>query len=58
MRIVRRSMGRDFVNTDLSFIKHFPLPYEEMRLDFRAEFFNASTTEFFLQGGVSRHAGH
>ncbi len=32
--------GPHFVNTDLSLIKHFPLPYEGMRLDFRAEFFN------------------
>lgn len=33
--------GPDFVNTDLSAIKHFPLPYhEDMRLDFRAEIFN------------------
>jgi hypothetical protein len=32
--------GPDFVNTDFSLIKHFPLPYEGMRFDFRAEFFN------------------
>jgi hypothetical protein len=32
--------GPNFVNTDLSIIKHFPLPYEGMRLDFRGEFFN------------------
>ncbi len=33
--------GPDFVNTDFSAIKHFPLPYHEgMGLDFRAEFFN------------------
>jgi hypothetical protein len=32
--------GPDFVNTDFSVIKHFILPYEGMRLDFRGEFFN------------------
>lgn len=32
--------GPDFVNTDLSLIKHFRLPHEGMRLDFRAEVFN------------------
>jgi hypothetical protein len=32
--------GPDFVNTDFSVIKHFPLPREGTRLDFRAEFFN------------------
>ena len=32
--------GPDFVNTDFSLIKHFVLPYEGMRVDFRAEFFN------------------
>ncbi|HTU44727.1 MAG TPA: carboxypeptidase-like regulatory domain-containing protein [Bryobacteraceae bacterium] len=32
--------GPDFVNTDFSVIKHFPLPRESTRLDFRAEFFN------------------
>ena len=32
--------GPGFVNTDFSAIKHFPLPREGMRLDFRAEFFN------------------
>jgi hypothetical protein len=31
--------GPDFVNTDFSVIKHFPIR-EQMRLDFRAEFFN------------------
>jgi hypothetical protein len=46
--------GPRFVNTDLSFIKHFPLPYESMRLDFRAEFFNAwNHAQFFLPGGSS-----
>jgi len=47
--------GPHFVNTDLSFIKHFPLPYEGMRLDFRAEFFNAwNHAQFYLQGGASQ----
>ena len=47
--------GPRFVNTDLSFIKHFPLPYEDMRLDFRAEFFNAwNHAQFYLQGGSSQ----
>jgi hypothetical protein len=32
--------GPDFVNTDFSLIKHFALPREGARLDFRAEFFN------------------
>lgn len=32
--------GPDFINTDFSVVKHFPLPREETRLDFRAEFFN------------------
>jgi carboxypeptidase family protein len=46
--------GPRFVNTDLSFIKHFPLPYEGMRLDFRAEFFNAwNHAQFYLPGGAS-----
>jgi hypothetical protein len=46
--------GPRFVNTDLSFIKHIPLPYEAMRLDFRAEFFNAwNHAQFFLGGGAS-----
>ena len=47
--------GPRFVNTDLSFIKHLPLPYEGMRLDFRAEFFNAwNHAQFYLQGGSSQ----
>jgi hypothetical protein len=32
--------GPDFVNTDFSLIKHFPMPREGMRLDLRAEVFN------------------
>ncbi len=46
---MRPSSGPRFVNTDLSFIKHFPLPYEGMRVDFRAEFFNAfNHAQFYL----------
>jgi hypothetical protein len=46
--------GPRFVNTDLSFIKHIPLPYEGMRVDFRAEFFNAwNHAQFFMGGGAS-----
>jgi len=46
--------GPRFVNTDLSIIKHFPLPYESMRLDFRAEFFNFfNHAQFYLPGGSS-----
>ena len=32
--------GPDFVNSDFSVIKDFPLPRKEMGLNFRAEFFN------------------
>jgi hypothetical protein len=46
--------GPRFVNTDMSFIKHFPLPYESMQLDFRAEFFNIwNHPHFFMMGGPS-----
>jgi hypothetical protein len=48
--------GPRFVNTDLSFVKHIALPYEGMRLDFRAEFFNIlNHPHFYLPGsaGVS-----
>ena len=46
--------GPRFVNTDMSFIKHLPLPYEGMRLDFRAEFFNMfNHPHFYLPGGSS-----
>jgi hypothetical protein len=49
--------GPRFVNTDLSFIKHFPLPYEGVRLDFRAEFFNAfNHAQFYLPGASSASA--
>jgi hypothetical protein len=33
-------VGPDFVNTDFSVIKQFALPWENMGLNFRAEFFN------------------
>jgi hypothetical protein len=43
-----------FINTDMSFVKHVPLPYEEMRLDFRAEFFNIwNHPHFYMPGGGS-----
>jgi hypothetical protein len=46
--------GPRFVNTDMSFIKHLPLPYEGTRLDFRAEFFNMfNHPHFYLPGGSS-----
>jgi len=34
------AIGPDFVNTDFSVIKQFALPWENMGLNFRAEFFN------------------
>jgi hypothetical protein len=48
--------GPRFINTDLSLVKHFALPYEGMRVDFRAEFFNLfNHPHFYLPGssGVS-----
>jgi hypothetical protein len=43
--------GPDFVNTDFSVIKHFLLPREGMRLDFRAEVFNLfNHPQFALPG--------
>jgi hypothetical protein len=46
--------GPRFVNTDLSLIKNFVLPYERMKLAFRAEFFNLfNHAQFFLPGGGS-----
>jgi hypothetical protein len=43
--------GPRYVNTDLSFIKHIPLPYEGMRLNFRAEFFNVwNHPQYYLAG--------
>jgi hypothetical protein len=45
--------GPRFVNTDMSFIKHFLLPYESMRVDFRAEFFNMlNHPHFWLPGSA------
>ncbi len=43
--------GPDFVNTDFSVIKHFVLPREGMRLDFRSEFFNLFNHAQFGQPG-------
>jgi hypothetical protein len=44
--------GPDFVNTDFSAIKHFPLPFREgTALDFRAEFFNLWNHAQFGQPG-------
>jgi hypothetical protein len=46
--------GPRFVNTDLSLVKHFPLPNERVRLDFRAEFFNLlNHPHFYLPGSAS-----
>jgi hypothetical protein len=43
--------GPDFINTDFSVIKHFALPREGMRMDFRAEFFNLfNHAQFGLPG--------
>jgi carboxypeptidase family protein len=44
--------GPDFVNTDFSVIKHFPLPREGVRLDFRAECFNLFNHAQFAQPGA------
>lgn len=45
--------GPRFVNTDLSLIKHFPIR-ENMRVDFRAEFFNVfNHPQFYLPGSSS-----
>jgi Carboxypeptidase regulatory-like domain len=44
--------GPNFVNTDFSAIKHFALPREGMRLDFRSEFFNLfNHAQFGTPGG-------
>jgi hypothetical protein len=44
--------GPGFVNTDFSLIKHFALPREGMRVDFRAEFFNLfNHPQFGAPGG-------
>ena len=44
--------GPGFVNTDFSVIKHFLLPREGMRLDFRAEFFNLFNHPQFATPGA------
>lgn len=46
--------GPRYVNTDLSLVKHIPLPYEGVGMDFRAEFFNLwNHPLFYLKGGPS-----
>ncbi len=48
--------GPDFVNTDLSIIKHF-VPREGMRIDFRTEFFNLfNHPQFGAPGGNAEGA--
>jgi len=49
--------GPRFVNTDFSLIKHFLLPREDMRLDFRAEVFNLFNHPQFGTPGGSVCAG-
>jgi hypothetical protein len=49
--------GPDFVNTDFSVIKHFALPREGMRLDFRAEFFNLFNHPQFGAPGYNGGSG-
>jgi hypothetical protein len=45
--------GPGFVNTDLSAVKNFPLPFREgALLQFRAEFFNLFNTPQFAQPGT------
>ncbi len=44
--------GPRFVNTDFSVMKDFPLPYEGMNLQFRAEFFNLFNHPQFFMGGL------
>ena len=43
--------GPGFVNTDFSAVRHFPLPFREGRLDFRAEYFNLFNHPQFFQPG-------
>ncbi len=46
--------GPDFINTDFSVIKHFPLTSEGARIDFRGEFFNLfNHPQFGLPGRTS-----
>jgi hypothetical protein len=44
--------GPDFVNTDLSLVKRFPIPFRESTdLEFRSEFFNLfNHAQFYLPG--------
>jgi carboxypeptidase family protein len=49
--------GPRFINTDMSFIKHFKLPYESVRLDFRAEFFNIFNHPHYWLDGSSSASG-
>jgi hypothetical protein len=47
--------GPHFVNTDFSAIKSFPLPFENMKLQFRAEVFNVfNHAQFYLSGAGSQ----
>jgi hypothetical protein len=48
--------GPDFVNTDFSVIKQFKLPWENMGLNFRAEFFNLFNHPQFGQPGSDINA--
>ncbi len=49
--------GPDFINTDFSVIKHFPLWNEATRLDFRSEFFNLFNHAQFGQPGGDINSG-
>jgi Carboxypeptidase regulatory-like domain len=49
--------GPDFVNTDFSVIKQFKLPWENMGLNFRTEFFNLFNHAQFGQPGSNVSAG-
>ncbi len=44
--------GPRFVNTDFSIMKDFPLPFENMNLQFRAEVFNLFNHPQFFMGGL------
>jgi hypothetical protein len=48
--------GPDFVNTDFSVIKQFKLPWENMGLNFRAEFFNLFNHAQFGEPGSDINA--
>ena len=49
--------GPNFINTDFSVVKHFPIR-EGTRIDFRAEFFNLFNHAQFGQPGVDINAGN